>query len=162
MPVRSWCLAVALGLAATSLQAQEQAGRPGYPPPIQQEAPEPYGFPVRIIEDKEASEAAQRREDEAAEREKQDLVAQQSMDAAAHSAKFAAWASAFFVAIGTGLLVWTLSLTRQANRSAQEAVVVTREIGEAQVRAYLTVDAGDSAIIMLDFGPNRIPVVRFA
>ena len=137
MPFRTWCLAIALGLISASLQAQEQAGGPRERASGQQDISQPFGLPVRIVEDKEAAEATERREEEAAEREKQDLVAQKSMDAAAHSAKRAAWLSAALVAIGTGLLVWTLALTREANRAAQEAVAVTRDIGERQVRAYV-------------------------
>lgn len=139
MPFRTWCLAVAFGLIGASLQAQEQAGSRNDGASSQQSISQPFGLPVRIVEDKEAAEATERREEEAAEREQQDLVAQQSMDAAAHSAKRAAWLSAALVAIGTGLLVWTLSLTREANRAARDAVAVTRDIGQRQVRAYVGV-----------------------
>ena len=64
-------------------------------------------------------------------------AATQAMNEATQSMKRAAWWSFFAVALGTVLLIWTLSLTRQANRAAQAAVDVTREIGEAQTRPYL-------------------------
>ncbi|MBS7554555.1 hypothetical protein KHC23_12920 [Ancylobacter dichloromethanicus] len=57
----------------------------------------------------------------------------------------ASWVSVIFTAIGLSLLYWTLRATREAvreaekaSRAAVEAVDVTRTIGEAQVRAYVT------------------------
>ncbi|MCP5085452.1 MAG: hypothetical protein GY952_01405, partial [Rhodobacteraceae bacterium] len=103
-----------------------------------------FGIPVRIIEDRVASEASERRKAEAAQREKDDLAAQQGMNAATQSMneatqsmKHASWVSAGLVFLGTCLLIWTLMLTRQANRAAQAAVNATREIGQKQVRAYV-------------------------
>jgi hypothetical protein len=46
--------------------------------------------------------------------------------------------STIAVWVGTVLLFYTLWLTRQANRAAQDAVDVTRSMGEAQLRAYIS------------------------
>lgn len=58
-------------------------------------------------------------------------------------ASLSAWsavAGAVLVLIGTGLLLWTLYLTRQANQAAQEAVKVTKDIGRIQTIAYMGLD----------------------
>lgn len=144
-----WIIAVAFGLAiAGSLQAQEQTQDAGEAA-TNKSAPtegQPLGIPVRIIEDRESAEARESRESEAEQREKDDLAAQQGMNAATQamneatqSMKHASWVSAGLVGFGTLLLVWTLYLTRDANRSAQDAVKITRDIGEAQIRAYVSI-----------------------
>jgi hypothetical protein len=146
MSFRTWMFAVAIGLIAGLLQAQEQAESAQDDPAAQQEATQslPIPLPVQIIEDDESANARQRREAETDQRDKDDLVAQQGMNAATQamneatqSMKRAAWWSVVIVGIGTFLLVWTLCLTRSANKAAQDAVSVTRQIGEAQVRGYL-------------------------
>lgn len=146
MPRSSWIIAATLGLIAASLQAQEQADAANQRTQDQQNFTEEYifGIPVRIIEDDVSAQDRRRREREVEQREKDDLTAQQGMNVATQamneatqSMKWAAWVSTFFVALGTGLLVWTLRLTREANRAAQQAVAVTRDIGEAQLRAYV-------------------------
>jgi hypothetical protein len=114
-------IAVALGLIAASLQAQEQAN--GTQPAEQQSSQQAETFepsiPVRIIESEESSRSREIRERESDQREEDDLIAQQrmadateAMNEATQSMKRAAWLSTFFVAVGTGLLVWTL-LKRQ-------------------------------------------------
>ena len=65
--------------------------------------------------------------------------ATEAMNEATQSMKNAAWWSFGAVVLGTLLLGYTLKLTRAATASAQEAVDVTRRIGEAQVRAYISV-----------------------
>ncbi|MCW2308155.1 hypothetical protein [Rhodobium gokarnense] len=62
---------------------------------------------------------------------------------------YAQWTMAVFGILATAvsaLAVWlvnnTLAETRKATRAAEEAVAATREMGEAQVRAYLTTDGG--------------------
>lgn len=149
MSSRYWLAALAFGLIVTaSLQAQEQAQSADDGAQEKQEASGdlPIGIPIRIIENDESTEARERRERESAKREQDDLIAQQrmadatqAMNEATQSMKNAAWLSFVAVAIGTGLLVWTLRLTRQANKAARDAVDVTREMGEAQVRAYISV-----------------------
>lgn len=149
MSVSRWIIAVAFGLGySLSLQAQEQAQRTDSGAAEEASPPQTntFGVPVRIIEDSVAAETRQRREAEAEQREKDDLVAQQGMDAATQamneatqSMKYASWVSTGLVAVGTGLLLWSLCLTRSATASARDAVNVTRNIGEKQVRAYLSI-----------------------
>lgn len=85
----------------------------------------------------EASEAAQNQSES-----RQDLYAQQDMS------RWAFWMMIIsgFTFLVTGLgIVWirdTLVETRKAVRSADDAVNVTREIGEKQVRAYLSIRDG--------------------
>lgn len=65
--------------------------------------------------------------------ERQDLRAQESVARATNSLVWLTFASSILGFGGAGLLVWTLVETRKNN-------AITREIGEAQVRAYLTID----------------------
>ena len=149
MSARNWLFGIALGLTLACLgQAQEQAQPAEDRPEVQAQTSDglPPDVSVRIIEDSEAAEARQRREEEARQREIEDLIAQQRMAAATEdmneatqSMKQAAWLSVAVVAVGTALLVWTLFLTRQANQAARDTVRVTQNIGEAQVRAYPSV-----------------------
>ncbi|MEC5325151.1 hypothetical protein [Aurantimonas sp. A3-2-R12] len=154
MPYRHWCAAIAVGLSVgiTALgQAQEKADRSNGQAEDSQHAADKASFsiPINVIQNKAEAEAAQRREKEAAEREKADLLAQQGMDASTRAMNEAtqdmrdyALYSTLLVGVGTTLLFVTLSLTWQANRAAQSAVAVTREIGEAQTRSYLTCTSG--------------------
>ena len=68
-----------------------------------------------------------------------DLKAQQDM------ALFAL-AMAVFTFLGLIVLVLTLIEAFQAAKAAQSAADITREIGEAQARAYLTITGGDFTI----------------
>lgn len=149
MSFRSWLYVFALGISLSgSLQAQQQT-QPTQDGAKQQESLSEgrlIGIPVRIVEGQKATEARESSEREGTQREKDDLVAQQrmadateAMNDATQSMKNAAWLSFFAVALGTGLLIWTLLITRQANSAARGAVDVTRTIGEAQVRAYLSI-----------------------
>lgn len=156
-----WIAALALGLIvfAPLGQAQEQAGKPDREA-SQQNTPQilPVPVPVQIIEDNKTAQARQRHEAEAAQREKEDLVAQKGMNAATQAmnsatqrmACYALW-STILIGIGTALLVWTLFLTRQANRATVEAVEVTDKIGKRQLRAY--VDAVSANIEFREPGP---------
>lgn len=150
MSFRFWMFATAIGLilSASSGQAQVQTdtGQNGSKSQEQATNDLPFRIPVQIIEDNEAFEARERSEAEARQHEKDDLAAQQGMNAATQAMNVAtqrmalhSLLSTIFVGVGTGLLIWTLCLTRQANRSARKAVDVTRVIGEKQVRAYLTI-----------------------
>ena len=143
---RYWIVAFFLGLSATQLHAQEQIqGSHGESRDNNEKAEAPtFGFPVKIIEDYEASRARESREAESNQREKDDLIAQQrmadatvAMDKATQSMKNASWWSFGAVAVGTVLLIWTLWLTRKANAAAMAGVVVTQEVGRKQLRAYL-------------------------
>ncbi|QYJ01169.1 hypothetical protein KUV46_01960 [Thalassovita mediterranea] len=93
--------------------------------------------PVIILESEEAVESRQRAQEESAQREKADLAAQQGMNLATEKMADYALFQTALVLVGTIALLWTLLLTRQANRAARDAVSVTREMGEAQTRAYL-------------------------
>ncbi len=62
--------------------------------------------------------------------------ATRAMNAATQDMRDYALYSTILVGVGTVLLFVTLFLTWQANKAARDAVEVTREIGEAQVRAY--------------------------
>lgn len=139
----------AAGLAGLALgQAQGEAQSPGNPAAVQQQ---PSGaarppIPVEIIERPEAAKARESSEAESAQREKDDLLAQQGMNTATQAMNDATQRMALYalfstglVALGTGLLFWTLMLTRQANQAARCAVKVTREMGQRQTRAYLNI-----------------------
>jgi hypothetical protein len=130
-------------------QAQEEAqGEQGETATQQQPAQTlPIPLPVDIIEDEAAAEARKHREAEARQNEEDDLVAQQGMNRATQAMNEATQRMALYslistglVALGTALLIVTLWLTRQANRAAQTAVDVTRDIGQRQIRAYVVVD----------------------
>lgn len=147
---RYWIIAAAFGLAlSTSGQAQEQAesaqGKAGEQSQPSYDLPLP--FPVEIIEDQAATDARNSRENESQNNEIADLEAQQGMNAATQAIKDAtldmrdyALASTVAVWVGTALLFYTLWLSRSANNAAHTAVRVTREIGEAQTRAYIGMD----------------------
>ncbi|WP_295451231.1 hypothetical protein [uncultured Pseudophaeobacter sp.] len=148
MSFRAWLYIAVFGIAlAGSGQAQDSGEQPQQPAAEQQELSQslPIPVPIVIVESEETSEAREGHEAEARQREIEDLRAQQGMDAATQAMNEAtqsmalyALLSTVFVAVGTFLLFWTLYLTRKATRSAEDAVLVTRDIGEAQVRAYLT------------------------
>ncbi len=142
-------LAIGLIVLPCLGQAQEEAqGEQGQATTQQQPAPTlPIPLLVDIIEDEAEAEARKYREAEARQNQKDDLVAQQGMDRATQAINEATQRMALyslistgFVGIGTGLLIVTLWLTRQANRAAQEAVEVTRDIGQRQIRAYMVAD----------------------
>lgn len=152
MSHRSWLLIAALGLILSfgSGQAQEQTEGPeGQAEQQQDPAPPnlPTPFPVEIIQDEGEVEARERREQERRRDEQADLLAQQGMNAATQSIDAAtkdmrdyARYSTIAVWVGTVLLIVTLVLTWMANRAAQAAIRVTREMGRAQARAYVGPD----------------------
>lgn len=159
-----WILIISIGFFTSLGHAQEAAQHEQ-----RQEKTEPAStqgrqlpFPVEIVENKAKADARQGRENEARQRDMRGLSAQESMNTATQAIKDAtldmrnyALYSNWLVAIGTGLLVATLWLTRQANRAAQNAVEVTREIGEAQIRAYVNISSVDATSIQV--GTN-IPI----
>jgi type II secretory pathway pseudopilin PulG len=132
---------IALGLtllASSDLPAQENKGDTEEQEQQNSEqiltVPTPLQVEI-VVEDGEA-EARQASE----QRADGNLVAQQGMnEATQRMADLALWQTVL-IAIGTTALLYTLWLTRQANRAAQAAVDVTRSIGEAQTRAYLSFD----------------------
>lgn len=124
-------------------QAQKKARsdyRPAQPPPAM----------VRIIESPEESEAAAEREAKSDEHDAEDLAAQQKAADAAQIAAAAAkrQVEAAYVGIvlsglGTGLLVWTLYLTREANS-------ISRDVYFADQRPWVAVDINVSGPIRID------------
>lgn len=141
---RTGYIAAIVYIALTTLgQAQEKTQNEQGQATTQQEPSKslPFSIPIHIVEDKTATEARKTGEYKTSQREIEDLIAQQGMNSATQMmAQYAYW-STILVGFGTVLLIITLWLTRQANRAAQAAVEVTREIGEAQVRAYLTISS---------------------
>ena len=146
-----WLAAIAVGLIlfAGLGQAQEEANdEQGQA--TQQEQPTqtlPIPLPVDIVEDQADAEARERREAEAHQNQIDDLIAQQGMNDSTRAINNAtqemrdyAYVQTWLVGVGTILLFATLFFTWQANRAAQDAVSVTREIGEAQTRAYVQLD----------------------
>jgi|GEM_PF-5391184 len=167
-------LVAALGLVAllNSGQAQEQTQTPDNSANSQQQPSNatPFRIPVEIFENEAESETRQRHEADARQREIDDLLAQQGMNAATQEINLAtqdmrdySYRQTWLIGIGTVLLVATLLLTLGANRAAVKAAVaaeravdVTRIMGEAQTRAYLTVTGAT-----IDYkGPTAIPHIR--
>ena len=143
-------IAIGLVLLASLGQAQEQTdSAEGQTAQYQQPAQTlPIPLPVEIIEDEASADARRNKEKESQQREIDDLIAQQGMNSATQAINEAtqdmrdyAFYSTLFVAAGTFLLIVTLGLTWMANRAAVKAVEVTREIGEAQTRAYVNVSS---------------------
>lgn len=150
--------AVGLALLAGSTNAQDPHGVP--PERVTPESPavqeQPDGrtdsgqgqttrqpFPVTIVESPEDAEARRNSERKAEQHEADDLAAQRKAADAAEAGAAAAerqivptWIQTGIAVIGTLALLYTLWLTREANR-------ISREIGQAQVRAYLGIQGGD-------------------
>lgn len=160
------CLVFALALPS-SAQAQEGVAGAERSPAVQGEGGEQaqrsqqpsgrFAVPVRIIEDSEGAERAEKREAD-------DLAAQQRSAAAAERAaiagesqKVAAWWQVGVASVGTFVLLYTLWLTRwsvrQAGRSADAAnaaVKVAESTAERQLRAYVGV--ADDRVEMISPG----------
>jgi hypothetical protein len=75
-----------------------------------------------------------------------DLAAQQSMAEDTEGMHIAAWGGVVVGALGTAFLAWTILLTMQSIKTANNAIDVTREIGRSQVRAYLTCTSFEYAL----------------
>lgn len=148
---------LALMICFASGQTQEKAqGEQGQPAQQQEPAQKlPVPLPVYMIEDKAAAEAREHREAESRQHEIDDLAAQRGMNAATQAineatqrmALYTLW-STVFVGIGTGLLIITLYLTRQANSAAQAAAKVARDALGAE-RAWMNI-LGSTAVTMTD------------
>jgi hypothetical protein len=151
MSGRYWLsLIAAIGLTASFAHAQGVGNDAGSKPSATQSASQPRPdapptIPISVQNDiksiaraLETANDKQPSQDEE-DRAKRDLTAQEDM---------AFWASLMFGATVLGIFlsgagVWliygTLIQTRNAATAARDAVTVTRDIGEAQVRAYLHV-----------------------
>ncbi|EET49346.1 hypothetical protein [Thalassobium sp. R2A62] len=142
MPFRPWLQIYAIiGLSlAGSVQAQEQDVKTEQPATDQQiqiiDFPNP--FPVVIVESDEVTASREAEKRASRQIEKDSLATQQGMNEVTQRMMWASWASTVLVALGTILLNWTLRLTRSANSAAQEAVEVTRVVGELQTRPYIS------------------------
>ena len=154
MLTRYWIIAIAFGLIASLGQAQEETGNEQGQTSRHQEQSKtfPITIPVVIVEDHAAADARQRSEEEARQREIADLAAQQGMNAATQAMNSAtqdmrdyAFYSTILVGIGTVLLIITLLVTVSANKAAREAVSVTSQIGQRQLRAYVHIFAANIA-----------------
>lgn len=77
-------------------------------------------------------------------------AATQAMNDATQRMADFAYAQTWLVGVGTALLFVTLWLTWQANKAAQAAVAVTREMGMKQVRAYLFCES-----VSIDWAADR-------
>lgn len=132
---------VGLALLASSGQAQESENESERTADEKQESAEAFSIPIRIVESPEAADARQSGEREAEKREKEDLIAQQGMNTATkRMADYALWQT-ILIFVGTGALIYTLWLTRQANNAAWAAVDATKDVGKKQVRAYLGIES---------------------
>jgi len=148
MPFRNWIKYIAFGIAlslATPVFGQEEP-KPELPPETAQEQAEQQPA-VEVEQTPPASITAPTEPPE----EKHN--ARTAPDAGGESADYLVWGDGFaqWVMAGTGIAaliisawaVWllkaTLAATRDAVRAADDAVLETRRIGEAQVRAYVSV-----------------------
>ncbi len=152
MPRSYWIAAIAIGLALVASEknavAQEvpannvdEHSRDSEEPeqPEINRLPDPLRVEI-VVEDGEA-QAARAHQEEAENREIRDIAAQEGMNEATRRMADLAFWQTILVAIGTVVLIYTLYLTRQANLAARQAVEVTRDIGEAQARGYLTAES---------------------
>lgn len=96
-----------------------------------------------------AAEAAQSQSEA-----RQDLYAQQDMSKWAFLMMIISGLTFLATLLGIVCIRDTLIETRRAVKSADDAVKVTREIGQAQVRAYIS--ASNASISMVDTGEIRI------
>ena len=61
---------------------------------------------------------------------------------------YAQWIMALLSVVATGISIWAVKLVRDTLVVTRDAVADTRQIGEAQVRAYLTVSGGRYSVGM--------------
>mgnify|MGYP005862363751 CR=1 FL=1 len=139
-----WIIAVALGLVSSlALQAQENKPEPKIQPDATQEQPAVEPLPVKPTIPLPTDEASAEHDESGA---KDTQSKPQQVPSIVLGDGWAQWAMAL---TGLGALlvsIWavrllkaTLKETRDAVRAADAAVGVTREIGEAQARAYLSI-----------------------
>jgi len=156
MSYRYWVAAIALGVALScaispvysqqdeTTGGQEQTAS-GYRPADDATS----AVPIHIVEDEGKAEARQRSEERAEQRELDDLAAQQGMNEATQKMAVYSVYQTILVGIGTAFLHATLVLSAQANKAASlaakaalDTVAVTREVGIAQTRSYISVATG--------------------
>lgn len=133
--------ALCLALLACFGYSQEQPQGAQEVTELEVSAPEQLSSPPSVVSvQPEASTVLPASgEEEGWQHNERDLLAQERMAKAAEWMNYASWVSAFLVLVGTGALIWTLFETRQVTR-------VTRDIGEKQVRSYLSIEKSRFAI----------------
>ncbi|WP_128290920.1 hypothetical protein [Afifella aestuarii] len=144
MPRGTWIATFAIGvilsLSPEAVKCQEQSNYEGGRSPVAEEPfVLPLTFPVTIVESDAEREAGDDREKRSEHREIENLVAQRNMERSAHEMVILGRWQTIFLLVGTAAIVWTLFETRKAVKAADDAVIVTREIGQKQTRAYISV-----------------------
>lgn len=118
-------------------QEPSEAGQPAEAtaeePAIQGASPIPGTSMEAGAPSDDTADVARREADRLAEA---DVLAQQGMDISSRRMANISFWQTVLVGVGTAALIWTLFLTRQATKAAHDAVTVTRDIGQKQVRAY--------------------------
>lgn len=165
---RYWFAALALGLAlAVPAVGQGQAENDGSRAEqtaaqgVEDGQSTPFAIPVRVVQPGVQQEAREHLQEEARAREERDVLAQEGMETATdRMAQLAFWQTVF-VGIGTLLVAGTLYLMVQANRAAIRAAEaanktaeITRDIGEKQVRAYLSIESVAARITKYGITPE--------
>ncbi|WP_273240455.1 hypothetical protein [Hyphomonas atlantica corrig.] len=131
----------------------------------------PNPLPVTIVESEEQALDRKSILERTELLEQDNLVAQQGVNAATQRmADYALWQT-MLVFIGTVALLFTLYLTRQANKAAQNAVRVTERIGRAQLKANIEVTGGRFVIdsddtfkaflVFRNTGQSSAKIIRF-
>jgi hypothetical protein len=97
----------------------------------------PLGIPIRIVEEPEKAQDAQRQQKESSQREVEDLLAQQSMAKATE--EIVVWTRLQFLLafFGTGALIYSLHLNRKATNAAVAASEAARDAIGVE-RAWVT------------------------
>lgn len=109
--------------------------------------PNPNGIPVIIVETPKQAIAGEAAQKESREHEAKDLEVQLKAADAGERAATATerqiipiWIGAFLSFLGTGLIFWSLCLTRKANQNTINAINQEQANAERQLRAYVFVD----------------------
>lgn len=151
-------IAIGLSLLALSGQAQEDQQEPRGQTDQQDSRSELTPFPIEIIEDEAEAKARQRHEAEARQRQIDDLIAQRRMAEATKSMEHYSYVQTWVIAIGTFLVFCTLGVSVWANRAAgraakaaEKAVEISRELGQRELGAYLTIDSANYQVDHKDF-----------
>lgn len=146
----SWCAAVAFGLTLLvvlappiSVNGQGNDGERSQENTSSKPAPsQPVALPVLIVESEEEKNAREIREERAEQRELDDLAAQQGMNKATVQMADYAFYQTVLMVIGTVALGFTILLTRQQAKAADNAKKILRETSERQLRPILFFDGG--------------------
>jgi hypothetical protein len=136
-------LAIAVGSAVHGQQGQENDGGRQTQTDHRTTDQSSWSIPIHIVEDDAEAEARQGREERAEQRELDDLAAQEGMNEATQKMAEYSFVQTVLIAIGTGALIYTLYLTRQANNAAMQAAEAAIRAANAE-RAWVTFDSFDS------------------